>query len=75
MAGRTSFAGLVTLLRRHVPARDLAATCWQEWLKTHRHQISPERARRAAAIAGAASGRPLDAVREIQSVVHAKGEL
>jgi hypothetical protein len=74
MSGRTSFAGLVTLLRRHVPAQDLAATCWQEWLKTNRHQVAPERVRRAEAIARETSGRPLDAVREIQTVLYAKGE-
>jgi len=73
--GRTSFAGLVTLLRRHIPPRELAPVCWQEWLRTNRNQVTPERAQRAAALAGAAADRPLEAVREIQAVVHAKGEL
>ena len=73
--GRTSFAGLVTLLRRHVPAAELAPVCWQEWLKINRREISAARARKAAALAAAHAARPLEAVREIQAVLRAKGEL
>ena len=72
-AGRTSFAGLVTLLRRHVPPQQIASVCWQEWSRSNRNQVTPEQAERAAAIAGAASGRPLEAVHEIQAVLRAKG--
>jgi hypothetical protein len=74
MAGRTSQAGLLTLLRRHVAPRDLAAACWQEWLNGNRGQVSAERAQRCAEIAARTEDRPLDAVREIAAALHAKGE-
>jgi len=75
LAGRTSLSGLVTLLRRHVPPADLAATCWREWLTANRRELSAERSRRAEAILSEQGGRPLDAIREIQTIVHAKGPL
>lgn len=75
LAGRTSHAGLLTLLRRHVPPRDLAAVCWQEWLHSGRGRVSAERLERAAEIARTGAGRPLDAIREIGAVLHTKGEL
>ncbi len=78
--GRTSLSGLLTLLRRHIPANEVAAVCWREWLSANRRQVTPGRASRAAAIIATSAGRPLDAVREIQAVLHstglnAKGEL
>ena len=79
--GRTSFEGLVTLLRRHVRAKDLVQICWEEWLKANRRAVPPERAARAAAIAAGASQHPLEAMREIQAGLlwpptgRAKGEL
>jgi hypothetical protein len=73
--GRTSFSGLATLLSRHVPPRELAAVCWQAWLKFNRNQVPPDRAERAGAIASDAALKPLDAVREIQTVIRAKGAL
>jgi hypothetical protein len=75
LAGRTSQAGLLTLLRRHVPPRDLAAVCWQEWLHSGRGRVNAERLERAAEIARTGAGRPLDAIREIGAVLHTKGEL
>ena len=71
--GRTSFSGLATLLARHVPPRELASVCWQAWLKSNRNQLPPERVQRAAAIACNPSRNPLDAVREIQTTIRAKG--
>ena len=73
--GRTSFEGLVTLLQRHVRPQQLATACWEQWLKANRHQISPDRLREAAGIAAAGAQRPLDAVREMQIGLGAKGEL
>jgi hypothetical protein len=70
--GRTSFAGLASLLSRHLPPEELAGTCWREWLKSNR-QISPERAERAAAIAREQAARPLEAMRAIEAVIRAKG--
>ena len=71
--GRTSFAGLASLLARHLPPGELAGTCWREWLKSNRTQVSPERAERAAAICRERAAHPLEAVREIQAVIRAKG--
>jgi hypothetical protein len=73
--GRTSFEGLMTLLKRHVRPKDLVRICWEEWLKANRRDVSPERTAHAAAIAAGASQHPLEAMREIQAGLHAKGEL
>lgn len=62
--GRTSVAGLVTLLRRHIPPDRLAAACWQEWLKSHARDLAP--ARRAQAEAR---------LREIETMLRAKGAI
>jgi hypothetical protein len=62
--GRTSVAGLVTLLRRHIAPDRLAAVCWQEWLKGQARDIAP--ARRAQAEAR---------LREIETMMRAKGAL
>jgi hypothetical protein len=47
--GRTSVAGLVTLLRRHIAPDRLAAACWQEWLKIHARDVAPARRAQAEA--------------------------
>jgi hypothetical protein len=73
LPGRTSLAGLLTLLRRHIPTGELAATCWQEWLSANRRKVSPERLESAAAIAKRASKRPLDDMREMQAALSAAG--
>ena len=75
LAGRTSISGLNTLLRRHIKPADLAATCWNEWLAGNRRGLSPERRARAEAILRDRGRQPLEAVREIQIVLHAKGPL
>lgn len=72
--GRTSFEGLVTLLQRHLRPERLAEACWEEWLKANRHQVSPDIIQEAASIA-AGGPNARDAVRELQSRLHAKGEL
>lgn len=78
-SGRTSYAGLLTLLKRHIPPAELAAVCWREWLSANRHQVTPERLQKAEAIATAVPARagrsPVESAREIQVVLHAKGEL
>ena len=73
-AGRTSRSGLVTLLRRHVPASELASVCWNEWLTANRRAVSPEIAARAAEIIRA-SHDPAKALSEIQPMVNSKGNL
>jgi hypothetical protein len=75
LAGRTSLSGLLTLLRRHIAPRDLAAACWREWLSTHRRDITPERLRGVEAVLRDRATRPVDAMREIQTVLQAKGPL
>jgi hypothetical protein len=74
-SGRTSHAGLLTLLKRHIPAGELAAVCWREWLATNRREVTPERQAQAEAILAGAAGRPVEATRELQALLHAKGEL
>ena len=73
--GRTSFEGLVTLLQRHLRPNQLASACWEQWLKANRHQIPANRLEAAAGIAAAHADRPLDALREMQTGLQAKGEL
>jgi hypothetical protein len=71
LSGRTSISGLHTLLRRYIKPGDLAATCWNEWLVSNRRELSPERRARAEAILRDRGREPLEAVREIQTVLHA----
>jgi hypothetical protein len=73
LAGRTSISGLVTLLERHIKPADLAATCWNQWLAGNRDAIAPERQASAEAILREYARQPLRAVRDIQTVLHAKG--
>ena len=75
LAGRTSISGLYTLLRRHIKPADLAATCWNEWLVSNGRDLTPERRARAEAVLRDRGRDPLAAVREIQTVLHAKGPL
>jgi hypothetical protein len=70
--GRTSLAGLVTLLQRHIPPNRLVPVCWQEWLKSNTREITPERRDRAETVVRSLADRPLDALRQIQAIVRAK---
>jgi hypothetical protein len=71
--GRTSVAGLVTLLQRHIPPSRLVPTCWQEWLKSNAREIPAERRDRAEAVVRNLTDRPADALRQIQAILRAKG--
>lgn len=73
LSGRTSLSGLLTLLRRHVPANDLATVCWREWFAAHGREVTPDRTQRAEEILRVSAGRSLEAAHEIQNVLHAKG--
>jgi hypothetical protein len=75
LAGRTSLSGLLTLLHRHIAPRDLATACWREWLSTHRRDVTPERLRDVETVLRDRAARPLEAMREIQIVLQAKGPL
>jgi len=75
LVGRTSISGLHTLLSRHIRPADLAATCWSEYLTGNRGKINADRVARAEAILKDPARKPLDAAREIQTVLHSKGPL
>jgi len=62
--GRTSVAGLVTLLRRHIAPDRLADACRQEWHKSRARDMAP--ARRA---------QVETALREIQNMARTKGAI
>jgi hypothetical protein len=78
-SGRTSHAGLLTLLKRHIPPAELATVCWREWLGVNRHEVTADRVKKAEEIlansAPQAARRAVEATREIQAVLHVKGEL
>ena len=73
--GRTSFEGLLALLRRHIPSHELAHACWEEWIKANRREVAPEAAREASGIAESAGTDALQALRAMKSALHMKGEL
>jgi hypothetical protein len=68
-------AGLVTLLQRHVAPDRLAFACWQEWLKTHARDIASTRRAQAESVLRNEASRPIEALREIQSIVRTKGAI
>jgi hypothetical protein len=70
-SGRTAHAGLLTLLRRHIPPAELAAACWQEWVAANRRTVAPERLQQAGTIV-AQRGGAVEAVREIQRVLESR---
>jgi hypothetical protein len=74
-SGITAQAGLVTLLRRHIPAAELAATCWRSWLETHRHAVTPNSIQRAEQILLEPASGPADTLRRIGAVLQSKGKL
>jgi hypothetical protein len=74
-SGRTSHAGLITLLKRHVPLDGLAAACWREWLSANGREAPPEIRQRAEAIVKSAGGKPVEAARQIQALLGAKGKV
>jgi hypothetical protein len=73
--GRTSVAGLVTLLRRHITPDRLVSACWQEWLKSHARDIAPTRRAQVEAAIRNHADDPTEALREIQTIVRAKGTI
>ena len=72
ISGRTALAGMVTLLRRHVPVDELVNHCWQQWLKGGAAALTPQRQARAEAIVRAGPRDPIPAMREIQVVLAAR---
>jgi hypothetical protein len=74
-SGRTSHAGLLTLLRRHIAPAELVAVCWREWLVTNGSALGPEIRSRVEAVVAESAARPVEAAREIQTLLRAKGRL
>jgi hypothetical protein len=68
LSGRTSLSGLLTLLRRHIPADEVASLCWREWITAHRRELSPARVSQAEEILRDSAARPLDAARDLHSL-------
>jgi hypothetical protein len=62
LAGRTSHAGLLNLLSRHIRPADLPAVCWQKWLGANR--VSSDAAAGASEILRRNSD-PLSAMRQL----------
>jgi len=73
LAGRTSRAALITLLRRHIRPGELPETCWRTWLETHRGAASADRVAQVESVLRAPPGTPLEAVRRIRIVLQWKG--
>jgi hypothetical protein len=72
---RSASQGLETLLRRHVPAVNLAAGCWREWIASNRREFPEAKILRAEAAASALAANPLEAARRIHEILYSKGEL
>lgn len=72
-SGRTSHSGLLTLLRRHIPAAEVAGVCWREWLTTNGAAATAETRSKAESVLARDGTRPMEATREIQDVVQRKG--
>jgi hypothetical protein len=70
LEGRTSHAGLLTLLRRHIRPGDLPAVSWQEWVSTNR--VRPDAAARAAGIIGSV-GAPVEKMRMVWGELRSPG--
>lgn len=73
--GITAQAGLITLLRRHVPPKDLAETCWRAWLETGRHAATPERIAQAEALIRRPAAAPAETLRQAAAILQSKGTL
>jgi hypothetical protein len=67
-------AGLVTLLRRHIAAKDLPAACWRAWLETNRRSVPEDRIARVEQILSELAD-PAVVLRRAGAVLQAKGEL
>lgn len=74
LSGRTSHAGLLTLLKRHIAPGELAGVCWQEWLTTNRRQTTVELRAQAEAILSESAGAPVEAAGQIRALFQRRGE-
>ena len=72
MKGRHSFSGLIALLRRNLASADLAAACWQEWLKGAPRAPTPERRAQVERELIARGAQPMYALRNIHEILNRK---
>ena len=72
MEGRRSFSGLVALLRRNVAPADLAAVCWQAWLKGAPRALAAQRRSLVERELIDTGARPLQALPKIQEILNRK---
>jgi hypothetical protein len=70
--GRRSFSGLVALLRRNLSVKDLAAACWEEWLKGAPRALAPQRRSRVEQELAGAGSQPLLALGNIYEILNRK---
>jgi len=70
--GQRSFSGLVALLRRNLSPKDLAATCFAEWLKGAPKALPLHRRELAERELAARSAEPLLALRHIDQILSRK---
>ena len=73
LAGRTSHAGLLTLLKRHIAPDELAAVCWREWLHANGAAATADVRKQAEDVLARDGARPVEATREIHELVRRKG--
>jgi hypothetical protein len=66
LSGRDAVAGFVSLLRRNIPADEVAGLCWNEWRRTEGRTIPSARLAKADQIMkGGAGIENLNAAREV----------
>jgi hypothetical protein len=70
--GRRSFSGLVALLRRNLSPADLAAVCWQEWLKGAPRALPMHRRSLVEQELIQTGAQPIGALRNIHEILNRK---
>lgn len=73
LEGRTSRAGLATLLRRHIPASSLLRACQDAWLEANRHRVPAARLAEIESIVRLPGADPLASARRIRAALRLKG--
>jgi hypothetical protein len=72
VAGRDAQAGLVSLLRRSVPPRELAAVCAAEWKQAFARQSDPQLLQKIDAALAESSPRPVACCQALQQIIRDK---
>lgn len=74
IAGRTSRSGLIALLSRNLNQKDLAGTCWREWLKGNASRVSQTRRSAAEAAIHEFAADPVEALGRAHRIIQSKGD-